>query len=386
MNRKKKKYTVLVLAAVLCCGALLLSPGDKVPQVRVMKAAFSPIVETIPSSGKIRPVVEVTISPDVSGEIVDINFKEGDFVRKGDVILQIKRDLYLSVVEQAEAALGTLEAQFHRQEAELRQAERSYRRNLVLFEGGAISVEDFEACEAAYIIAKESLSAAEFNVKSGEAALKEANENLVKTTIISPIDGTISALDVEEGERVVGTSQMAGTQMLRIADLSRMEVVVDVSENDVVHISAGDSVRIDVDAWPKLKFDGIVTQIANSAKNVGLLFDQVTNFEVRIEILPQQARLLPGMSASTQIVTRSSDAAISVPVSAVFARERKEFVWVLKEDMTVEERQVETGLQDLKNIEITSGLLVGESIVTSPASAISKDLANGMKVRLTQEN
>jgi len=384
MRHRKRKIITFALAAILIAALFVVNrKGNQgAIEVSIAEAQYGHLVETIPCSGRIRPVVEVIISPDVSGEIVRINFDEGDTVRKGDVILQIKQDVYRSVVEQAEATLGTLKAQFQKCQAELTLAGQQLSRNERLHKQNAISDETYENAQATFKIATEALTAARYNVLSGEAALKEANENLIKTTILSPIDGIVSMMNVEEGERVVGTSQMAGTEMFRVADFSRMEAVVDVSENDVIRIERGDRAEIEVDAYPRMVFDGFVTQIANSAQNIGSLFDQVTNFEVRIEILSDGHILLPGMSASASIVTEEGQRNITVPVSAVFTRDKREYVWVVGRDFTVEEREITTGIQDLSSIEVVSGLIEGEKLVTS----ISEDLANGRKIKVSTDN
>lgn len=349
------------------------------------------ITEIIPASGKIKPVVEVKISPDVSGEIVELYCKEGDYVEAGEILLKIKQDLYLSQVEQAEAALNTLKAEYLRQQAEVRQTESAFRRNERLLEYNAVSKADYEASRAAYEIAVESVKAAEFSILSGEAQLKEANENLLKTTIFAPMAGTISKVEVEKGERVVGTSQMAGTEMLRIADLSNMELLVDVSENDIVRISPGDSAELIIDAYPSRKFFGIVTQIANSAKNIGISFNQVTNFEVRIGIVPESygdlldqrsTPLLPGMSAAASIITRKKENVHTVPLKSIFTEGRDEFVWVVNEDEMAEKKKILTGIQDISRIEVTDGLRTGDKIITGPLSAISKVLTQGSKLRV----
>jgi len=384
MRHRKRKIITFALAAILIAALFVVNrKGNQgAIEVSIAEAQYGHLVETIPCSGRIRPVVEVIISPDVSGEIVRINFDEGDTVRKGDVILQIKQDVYRSVVEQAEATLGTLKAQFQKCQAELTLAGQQLSRNERLHKQNAISDETYENAQATFKIATEALTAARYNVLSGEAALKEANENLIKTTILSPIDWIVSMMNVEEGERVVGTSQMAGTEMFRVADFSRMEAVVDVSENDVIRIERGDRAEIEVDAYPRMVFDGFVTQIANSAQNIGSLFDQVTNFEVRIEILSDGHILLPGMSASASIVTEEGQRNITVPVSAVFTRDKREYVWVVGRDFTVEEREITTGIQDLSSIEVVSGLIEGEKLVTS----ISEDLANGRKIKVSTDN
>ena len=267
-RRKGIRYTLSTAAVIVAAVVLYaLFRTDKGEPVVISRPARETIIEKIPANGKIRPVTEVKISPDVSGEIVELNVEEGDRVQKGDLIIKIRQDVYISLKDRAEASLNSTRAQYRQQKASFDQAEQNYNRNLDLYEKRAISLQEFEASTAEYEMASEQLKAAEFNIESATASLREAEENLTKTVIYSPIDGIISSLSVEKGERVVGTSQMAGTEMLRIADFNMMEVLVDVNENDIIRITKGDTADIDVDAYPGRTFKGVVTQIANSAKN-----------------------------------------------------------------------------------------------------------------------
>jgi len=411
MNKKRVRWIIIV--AILFVAILLYfgSKSDKgLVSVTVEKVLRRDIVEMIPANGKIKPVVEVKISPDVSGEIVELNFKEGDPIKRGDLIIKIKQDVYISMRDRAEASLNSVRAQLTQQQAQFVQTEQTYNRNKALYEQKVISESDYEASLAQYSVAQEQIKAAEFNVKSSLAALNEAEENLIKTTIYAPMDGIISKMSVEKGERVVGTSQMAGTEMLRIADLDDMEVLVDVNENDIVRINQGDTASIEVDAYPNRKFTGVVTQIANSAKNIGSALDQVTNFEVKVFILSEsysdiigegKIPFRPGMSASVSIQTARRQNALSIPLQAITTRtdlipdslrtkmgvnESKEQVFVVKPDNIVEVRVITTGIQDLSNIEVLTGMLDDEKIVTGPFSAISKTLKEGSKVKLPIES
>ena len=410
MNKKRVRWIIIV--AILFVAILLYfgSKSDKgLVSVTVEKVLRRDIVEMIPANGKIKPVVEVKISPDVSGEIVELNFKEGDPIKRGDLIIKIKQDVYISMRDRAEASLNSVRAQLTQQQAQFIQTEQTYNRNKALYEQKVISESEYEASLAQYSVAQEQIKAAEFNVKSSLAALNEAEENLIKTTIYAPMDGIISKMSVEKGERVVGTSQMAGTEMLRIADLDDMEVLVDVNENDIVRINQGDTASIEVDAYPNRKFTGIVTQIANSAKNIGSALDQVTNFEVKVFILSEsysdiigegKIPFRPGMSASVSIQTARRQNALSIPLQAITTRtdlipdslrtkmgvnESKEQVFVVKPDNIVEVRVITTGIQDLSNIEVLTGMSDDEKIVTGPFSAISKTLKEGSKVKLPIE-
>lgn len=337
--------------------------------------------ERIPATGTIHPAVEVRLAPEVSGEIVEICCKEGDFVEEGATVIRIRQDQYQSQVEQARASLGSLRAQYSRQRAELQQARSDYERDRRLYDLQAISAAEWQASQTAYDIARSGLQSAGYAVKSGEAQLKEALENLKKTTIYAPMRGIVSRLNVEKGERVVGTSQMAGTELCRIADFSRMEIEVNVGENDVVRIAPQDSVEIEVDAYPRRKFRGLVTQIANSAQFLDARFDQVRNFGVRIEILPDSARFLPGMSAAVSIIAGRSPDCLAVPLAALVVRDRETGVWVVDDDGEVHRRPVETGIQDLDRIEIRTGLAPGDRLVTGPAEVLSQGLKEGQKVK-----
>ena len=403
-KNSKKKYILIAAAAVI---AALIAIGKNKDndgiEVFVESPVLGTIEETIPANGKIQPVTEVKISPDVSGEIITLNFEEGDAVKKGDLILQIKPDLYISAKDRAEASLNAIKAQYAQQQAQFIQSELNYKRNKALYEKGTISATDYEKSSAEYEIAKSQLTAAQYNVLSAEASLKEAKENLAKTSIYSPMTGTISKLSVEIGERVVGTSQMAGTEMLRIADLNRMEVLVDVNEMDIIRLSAGDSAIIEIDAYPNRKFSGTVTHVANSSKNSGttLTADQATNFEVRVNIDPQSYSdlqkkgnipLRPGMSATVSISTIKKNNIITIPLQSVTARKglldssnnptgplEQVFVYD-RASGTVKVQCIKTGIQDMTRIEVSEGLDTTQQIVTGPYTAISRDLKDGSAV------
>lgn len=409
---KNKKTVWIIAAAVLLIVVLAWFGSNKEKAaitVTAQKIAGKSIIEVIPANGKIKPVVEVKISPDVSGEIVELNFKEGDNINQGDLIIKIKQDVYISMKERAEASLNSVKAQLTQQLAQFAQTEQTYLRNKTLFEQKAISEVEYENAYSQLQVAKEQIKAAEFNVKSSTAALKEAQENLTKTVIYAPMGGIISKMSIEKGERVVGTSQMAGTEMLRIANFDEMEVLVDVNENDIIRIKQGDTATIDVDAYPNRKFIGVVTQIANSAKNIGSALDQVTNFEVKVFILPesysdiaQEGKIpfRPGMSASVAVQTARKENINAIPLQAITTRvdlledsvkqalginESIEQVFIIKEDNTTEVRKITTGIQDLSNIEVTSGLSTGETVVIGPFSAISKTLKAGTLVKIEEE-
>ena len=401
MGKKRKgiRYTLSTMAVIVAAVAMYaLLRTDTGEPVVISRPTRETIIERIPANGKIRPVTEVKISPDVSGEIIELNVDEGDRVRKGDLIIKIRQDVYISLKDRAEASLNSTKAQYRQQKASFDQAEQNYNRNLDLYEKRAISLQEFEASTAEYEMASEQLKAAEFNIESATASLREAEENLTKTVIYSPIDGIISSLSVEKGERVVGTSQMAGTEMLRIADFNMMEVLVDVNENDIIRITKGDTADIDVDAYPGRTFKGVVTQIANSAKNLTATtsaLTDVTNFEVRIRLLPESyADLLendpipfrPGMSASVEINTDRQDNALTVPLQAVTS---EECIFTYDPSTaTVKSVKVSTGIQSIEDIQITGGLNNTDSlwIVTGPYSTVNRVLEDGMKVNAEIDN
>lgn len=425
MKNKKLLRIVLIVLAVLI---IFLIVGRKAGwigtpeavRVSVEEASLRNIVEIVTASGKVQPVTEVKISPDVSGEIIELPIREGDFVRRGDLLARINPDLYLSALDRVAATVSTSRANLANTRARASQAEAqfinaraSFNRSQQLFDQHAISEAEFEAAQAQFLVAqaeveaaRQSVVGAEFQVKSAEASLKEARESLSKTSIFAPMDGTVSRLDAEIGERVVGTSQFAGTEIIRIANLNEMEVLVEVNENDIIRVNEGDTATIEIDAFLGDKFIGVVTAIANSAKVAGLSVDQVTNFEVRIQILPESYEHLlnadrphlspfrPGMSATVDIRTKRVFDAISVPIQAVTTRpdespkndslapaapasgRPQEYVFLHKEGKAVLQ-PVKTGIQDSQFIEITEGLEEGQEVITGPYRAVSRDLKDG---------
>jgi HlyD family secretion protein len=365
------------------------------------------IVETITANGKIQPEKEVKITPDVSGEIVELTVKEGDQVKKGQLLLRIKPDTYVSQRDRSLAAISSARARLAQSEAQFMQAELSYNRNKQLFDEQTISKSEFEQAQATYTVAKAEVDAAKFSVVSAEASLKEANENLVKTSIYAPMSGTVSMLLVELGERVAGTNLMAGTEMLRVADLSRMEAQVEVNENDIVRVSLGDTALIEVDAYLDQKFKGVVTEIANSAKTAGTSADQVTNFDVKILVLPDSYKKLveagdsnpfrPGMSATVDIQTESKPGILAVPIQSVTTRtdttkytktpsnaDIRTLVF-LTDGKYAFAKDVKTGIQDNSYIEITSGVSEGDRVIAAPFSAISKKLSDSSLVEIVKK-
>jgi HlyD family secretion protein len=378
-------------------------------KVAVEQAEKRNLIETITANGKIQPEKEVKISPDVSGEIVELAVKDGDQVEKGKLLLRIKPDIYISQKDRSIAAISSANARLAQSQAQFTQSELAYKRSKQLYSEQTISKSEFEQAEASYNVAKSEVDAAKFTIVSAEASLKEANENLIKTSIYAPISGTVSMLLVQLGERVAGTNLMAGTEMLRVADLSKMEARVEVNENDVVKVKLGDTALIEVDAYLDKKFKGVVYEIANSAKTTGVSADQVTNFDVKIRVLPESYQSLvdagvknplrPGMSTSVDIQTQFKNDVLSVPIQAVTtrsdttkntktttgkAKDIRTLVYISDGKYALA-KDVKTGIQDNTYIEILSGLSENDKVITSPFSAISKKLADSTLIQVVKK-
>jgi HlyD family secretion protein len=415
---KKKKTLVFILVAfglVLVIALVGKKKGwfgkPETIEVVVEKPERRTVVESVTANGKIQPEIEIKISSEVSGELIELNIREGDQVKKGQLLCRIKPDTYVSIKERTIAAVNSSKARLTQTQAQLQQSELTFNRSKQLFEQKAISEADYESAKTSYQVAKADVQAALFNVESAEASLKEANENLNKTTIYAPVSGTISKLSVELGERVVGTAQMAGTEIMRIADLSRMETRVSVNENDIVRVKLNDTAMIEVDAYPTQKFKGLVTQIANTASVAGLSTDQVTTFEVRIFLLEKSYNQLiingknpfrPGMSTAVDIQTLTKTNILTIPIQSVTTRSdsvstgAKGFVDAKEAESGVKKPQakleemvfiavgdsaksviVKTGIQNNQFIEIVEGLTGEEEVITAPFSAISRKLSDG---------
>lgn len=402
-------FLVIAFYALKATG--IISSQEKGITVEVMEVAPLDITETVSATGKIKPELEVSISPEVPGEIIELPIKEGQSVKKGDLLVKINPDLLTSSVNRSRAGLASSKAAYEQAKASLIEAKANYDRSTTLFDKGVISRADFDTAIAAYERAKAAERAAYYSVQSAGATVNEAADNLGRTSIFAPMDGTISLLAVELGERVVGTQQMAGTELLRVADLSQMEVEVDVNENDIVKIAVGDKAIVEVDAYLKKKFDGIVTEIANTATGQ-LSADQVTNFKVKVRILSSSYTDLtdgkpdnyspfkPGMTATVDIITREKKDAIAVPISSIVVKndttekkkrseieldaEKFECVY-LKEGTKAKLRVVTTGIQDDKNIVVTSGIKVGDTIITGPYNTVTKTLKTGKMVSVKKD-
>ena len=376
-------------------------------KVAVENAEKRVIIETITANGKIQPEKEVKISPDVSGEIVELTIKEGYHVEKGQLLLRIKPDTYVSQKDRSLAAISSARARLAQSEAQFTQAELSFKRSKQLYDEQTISRSDYEQAQSSYSVAKAEVDAAKFSIVSAEASVKEANENLIKTSIYAPMSGTVSMLLVELGERVAGTNLMAGTELLRVADLSRMEARVEVNENDIVRVSLGDTAMIEVDAYLDQKFKGIVTEIANSAKTSGVSADQVTNFDVKILVLPESYKKLvdagnsnpfrPGMSATVDIQTEIKADVIAVPIQSVTTRTDTTKIAVtpnkdirtlvfITDGKYALAKDVKTGIQDNNYIEILSGITENDKVISAPFSAVSKKLSDSTLIKIVKKD
>ncbi len=417
-----KKKTLIWIVSIIVLVILLLIIGKKAgwfgksgdyKDVEVTQTAPLDITEKVAATGKIQPEVEVALSSEVSGEIIELPVKEGQIVEKGDLLVKINPDLIQAAVSQSQAGLQNVRAQLAQAEASEKNARLNYERNKALFEKGVISKAEWDKSVADYDMAQASVKATYYNVQSASANVKQSMDNLSRTTIFAPMSGTISKLSVELGERVVGTAQMAGTEIVRVANLQNMEVEVEVNENDIVKVSVGDSTLVEVDAYLKREFKGIVTEIANSAESA-LTADQVTNFKVKVRILPESYKDLtkgkpesfspfrPGMTATVDIITNKKKNVIGVPISSIVIKsdttdskkpylaqtasattEKFEAVYV-KEGELAKLRIVKTGIQDDSNIEIISGLKEGETVITGPYNTVTKSLKQGDKVQIAE--
>ena len=411
---------LLIILLVVLKKSGTIGNNEEGKEVETVIAKEATLTETVSATGKVQPEVEVKISSEVSGEIIELPIKEGQAIKKGDLLVRINPDLYQSSVSRSVASMSTSKAGLSQAEAQLKEAKANYDRNKRLFEKGVISKSEWDRIVSAYEVAQAGKQSAYYNVQSAGASVTEARDNLNRTTIYAPVDGTISKLDAELGERVVGTQQMAGTEILRVANLNNMEVEVDVNENDIVKIEIGDPANIEVDAYLKKQFKGIVTSISNSAASDATTANQVTNFKVKVRILPESyadmtkgkpanySPFRPGMTATVDIITESKSDILTVPISAVVVRtdttatkkdvlkeleqkekekktgvtaEKIECVFVKVGDKAVL-RPVTTGIQDDTNIEIVKGLKKGDEVITGPYNLVSKELNPDEKVKV----
>lgn len=442
-NPTRRLIALLVVLIIIVAAVAVIvkvtgafGSGERSTMVETVDADTRTVTQVVTASGKIQPETEVKISPDVSGEIIELPIKEGDFVRKGDLLVRIRPDFYQAQVEQSQASVLQAKANEAARRSDVLNAELEFNRQKELFNSGAISKTDFDAAENRYKTAQANLEAAQYSVQINEARLSESRENLSRTIIHAPIEGTISILNVELGERVVGTTQMTGTEMMRVARLDQMELEVDVNENDVVNVVLGDTAAVEIDAYQNRTFRGVVTEIANSARTQGQgTQEQITNFPVKIRILDahntvygqlaQDTALAgsefsaasdtpnfrPGMSGTVDVFTQTVEGAVAVPIQAVTVRDvaalerekaRKEqgpkdggeggdtsnsdedlrrVVFVMA-DGKAEMVEVETGISDDTHVVISSGLTAGQKIITGPYRAVSRTLRPGDAVEV----
>lgn len=428
--------SVAILLIVLIVAAVMKGKNSRSTKVAVETATTRTIVESVSANGKIQPAKDIKISPYISGEVVELFVKEGDFVEKGFQLAKIDPEIYISTYEKIEASLKTAQAnqanakaRLAQSKAQFKKSELDFERSKTLFNKDVISKADFDAATSAYEVAKadviaaeESYKSSQFQVSSSRASLREAKENLNRTSIYAPNSGTVSKLSVEVGERVTGASQFsAGTEIMRIANLDVLEVNVEVNENDIVRVNLGDTAIIEVDAYLEKEFKGLVTEMATSANTVGVSADQVTNFDVKIMLLkssyedlikpenPIPSPFRPGMSATVEIQTETAPNILTVPIQAVTTRadttgrvksfrERREEDAGKEEEETTNKKEdiqeyvfvyldgkaklkkVKTGIQDNTYIQITEGINKGDEVIVAPYRAVSKSLKNNDEV------
>jgi HlyD family secretion protein len=445
---KKTKWILTGVAALVVLLVVLSKAGTfgkaEGTKVTAEKVQVRTIIEVVNASGKIYPEVEVKVSPDISGEITQLTVQEGDTVKKGQLLARIYADIYsiqrdqaASGVAQSQAQVANSKAALDALKAQMEQAQRTYTMQKKLYDEKVISMNEFNVADANYKSARANYNAAlqgirgsQANVQSARANLNKANTDLSRTAVLAPMDGVISLLSVKKGERVVGSNMMAGTEMLRIADMAKIEIRVDVGENDIPKVKLGDSAMIDIDAYSGRKFKGLVTQIASSnigaasASSLASTGNDVTQYKVYIRLLPESYTDLlgkgsfpfrPGMSANADIQTRTQVNVLSVPINAVTTRDVNDSLNLKKEDKKKEEAninttttpsnvddlevvvfvkdstnkvfkvKVTTGIQDINHIEITSGLKAGQEVITGPYDVVSKTLKNGTKVKVVDK-
>jgi HlyD family secretion protein len=439
MNKKTK--WLLIIVGVLVVALVLLSKAgvfgkEEGLKVSVEKVQRRTIIEAVNASGKIFPEIEVKVSPDISGEITELTVKEGDTVKKGQLLARIYADIYdiqrnqaATGVLQSQAMVANSQASLDALKAQMEQAERTYNMQKKLFDDKVISQSEFNLAEANFKSARANYNAAQEGIKGNQASvqsaianLAKANKDLGRTVVIAPMDGVVSLLNIKKGERVVGSNLMSGTEMLRIADMSKIEIRVDVGENDDPKVKVGDSAAVEIDAYNDRKFRGIVTQIASSnngaasQSSLATATNDVTQYKVYIRLLPESYKDLlgkgtfpfrPGMSANADIQTKTHTNVLSVPINAVTTREKDDstknhrkktsveqdeseiinvddlevVVFTLDKESKVKMVKVKTDIQDINNIEITDGLKDGEEVITGPYDAVSKNLKPGMMVK-----
>lgn len=438
---------LIVMIVLAKAGAFGKNEGIKATAEKVQKRT---IIEVVNATGKVYPEIEVKVSPDISGEITELNVQEGDSIKKGQVLARIYADIYSIQRDQAAAGVSQSQAQVQQSQAQaanseaallalkanMEQAERTYNMQKRLFDEKVISQNEFNVAEAAMRTAtanynaavqgirgtQASIRSAQASAQSARANLEKTNKDLSRTAVIAPMDGVVSLLNVKKGEKVVGNSMMAGTEMLRVADMQKIEVRVDVSENDIPKVKIGDSAIVEVEAYSDKKFKGVVTQISSSNNGAAALAatantsTDVTNYKVYIRILPESYMDLigkgsfpfrPGMSANVDIQTKTHANVLSVPINAITTREKSDSLkssmpnnngdnktnspmnddievvaFVLQQDGTVKKVKVKTAIQDINHIEVTEGLKEGDEVITGPYDLVSRQLKEKDKVKV----
>ena len=427
--------SVLLLVVLVVMSKTGMFGKKEGTKVTAEKAAKRTIIEVVNASGKVYPEVEVKVSPDISGEITELTVQEGDTVKKGQLLARIYADIYSIQrdqasfgVDQSKAQVANSKAGLDALQAQLDQAQKNYDMQKKLFDDKVISKSEFNVAEANFKTAKANYNAGVQNIKgisasvqSAEASLNRANKDLGKTTIIAPMDGVVSLLNVKKGERVAGNSFNVGTEILRIANMEKIEVRVDVGENDIPKVKLGDSALVSIDAYSDRKFKGLVTQIASSNNGassqsaLAATTNDVTQYKVYVRLLPESYKDLlgkgifpfrPGMSATADIQTKTQSNVLSVPINAVTTRDKNDVVvnkddkeasdinapapslddldvvvFVLGADGKVKKVSVKTGIQDINYIEITEGLKEGDEVVTGPYDIVSKTLKDSIEVK-----
>jgi HlyD family secretion protein len=428
---KTWKIIIGIVSGVVLISILIsvFSGGDDAVSVTVDKVMKRSLVETVSASGKLQPETEVKIQSEVSGQIIELPVKEGDVVKKGQLLVRINPDLYTAAVNRSEAALSsaksslaTAKARLAQAEAQFKAQELNFERQKKLFADKAISKADmdnatsqFETAKAEVVAARESINGAQFSIESAEASRNEATDNLKRTTIFAPMDGTVTALTKEIGETVLGNNMMSGDVIMKVSSLNTMEVNVEVNESDIVRVNVGDTAVVEVDSYRDVKFKGIVTEIGNTALNAlaatAMSTSDVTNFSVKVRVLPESYAYLsegqpagfapfkPGMSATVEIETERVQDVLSIPIKAVTSREDTSsvdkdddekmvmnaepfiVVFVKNGASEAELRVVETGIQNDEFIHIKKGLNENDEVITGPYDIVSKELKNKDKVK-----
>jgi HlyD family secretion protein len=430
---RRKRYIIfgsigLILFWIIV--SFILSKREKPIPVTTEKAVRKTILQTVSATGKVQPETEVKISPEVAGEIIELPVEDGMSIKKGDLLVKVKPDSYKALLEQQEAAISSAKATNLQQKATMMKTEQDIKRAEDMFAKKTISVQEYNAAQAAYDVAKNTYESSLHEIERAQAGSSQARDALSKTTVYSPIDGTVTILNSKLGERIVATGQFAGTEVMRVADLEHMQAVVDVNENDVPNVKIGDKARVKIDAYGDRKFNGTVAQIANTGKTTGAgTQEEVTNFEVKINLDRENVLLRPGLSATADIETNMVKDAVAVPMQAVTIRtgdsnlspeeiekkkqkaaerdkgdnnadylnerqekqaqkeEREKLAKVvfLKKGSKAQIVKVTTGISDDTYMEIKSGIQPGDEVISGSYSAISRKLKDGAKVTYDKE-